>query len=117
MIVVWREQVNFQSDDYEVRFILDQHAELNFYANSLKQLSAVRHVAPLGHIILISSRPVFSLSINAVLSEEATNTNFVLGLTRPGFEPTIYRTRGEHANYYATDAVPSLIDTCITKFI
>jgi hypothetical protein len=46
------------------------------------------------------------------------NDNFIVfGLTRPGFEPTIYRTRGEHANYYATDAVPSLIDTCITKFI
>jgi hypothetical protein len=41
-----------------------------------------------------------------VLSGEATNTNFiVLGLTRPGFEPTIYRTRGEHANHYTTDAV------------
>jgi hypothetical protein len=26
-------------------------------------------------------------------------------LTRPGLEPTIYCTRGEHANHYATDAV------------
>jgi hypothetical protein len=35
-----------------------------------------------------------------------TNTNFiVLGLTRLRLEPTIYRTRGEHANHYATDAV------------
>jgi hypothetical protein len=41
-----------------------------------------------------------------VLSGEATNTNFkVFGLTRPGLESTIYRTRGEHANHYATDAV------------
>jgi hypothetical protein len=41
-----------------------------------------------------------------VLRGEATNTNFiVLGLTRPGIEPTIYRTRGEHTNHYATDAV------------
>jgi hypothetical protein len=41
-----------------------------------------------------------------MLSEEATNTNFIIfGLTRPGLEPTIYRTRGEHANHYATDAV------------
>ena len=30
---------------------------------------------------------------------------FLFGLTRPGFEPTIYRTRGEHANHYTTDAV------------
>jgi hypothetical protein len=44
----------------DVCFVLDQHAELNFYnASSLKQLSAGRHVAPLGHIILIPSQPVF----------------------------------------------------------
>ena len=60
----WREQVNFQwDDDDEVRFVLDQHAELDFYsASSLKQQSAGRHVTPLGHIILIPSQPVFALS-------------------------------------------------------
>ena len=32
-----------------------------------------------------------------MLSGEATNTNFnVFGLTRPGLEPIIYSTRGEH---------------------
>jgi hypothetical protein len=46
--------VNFQWDDDEVRFVPDQHAELDFYsASSLKQQSAGRYVAPLGHIILI----------------------------------------------------------------
>jgi hypothetical protein len=45
------------SDDDEVRFVLDQHAEFDFYsANSLKQHSTGRHVAPLGHIILIPSQ-------------------------------------------------------------
>jgi hypothetical protein len=46
---------------------------LDFYnASSLKQQSAGRHVAPLGHIILIPSQPAF------------TNTNFIVfGLTRP----------------------------------
>jgi hypothetical protein len=29
----------------------------------------------------------------------------VFGLNRLGLEPTIYRTRGKHANHYATDAV------------
>jgi hypothetical protein len=29
----------------------------------------------------------------------------VFGFTRPGLKPTIYRTRGEHSNHYATDAV------------
>ena len=30
------------------------------------------------------------------------------GLTKPGLEPTIYCTRGEHANHYATDVVDIL---------
>ena len=106
--ISWREQVNFQWDDDEVRFVLDQHAELDLYsASSLKQQSAGRHVAPLGHIILIPSQPVFALSPECcVLSGEARNTNCIaFGLTRPGLEPAIYRTRGEHANHYATDVV------------
>ena len=41
-----------------------------------------------------------------MLSGEATNTNFIVfGLTRSRLEPTIYRTRSEHANQYSTDAV------------
>jgi hypothetical protein len=59
--ISWREQVNFQWDDDEVRFVPDQHAELDFYsASSLKQQSTVRHVAPLGHIILIPNQLVFA---------------------------------------------------------
>jgi hypothetical protein len=39
-----------------------------------------------------------------VLSGEATNTKLIVfGLIRPGFEPTIYRTWGEHANNYTID--------------
>ena len=54
---------DIQWDVDEVHFVLDQHAELDFYnASSLKQQSAGRHVAPLGHIILIPSQPVFALS-------------------------------------------------------
>jgi hypothetical protein len=45
-----------------------------------------------------------------MLSGEATNTNFIVfGLTRPGLKPTIYRTRGEHANHYLTDAVKHVL--------
>jgi hypothetical protein len=62
MAISWREQVNFQWDDDEVRFVLDQHADLDFYsASSLKQQSVGRHVAPLGHFILIPSQPMFAL--------------------------------------------------------
>ena len=57
---IWWEQVNFQwDDDDEIRFVLDQHAELEFYsASSLKQHPAGRHVAPLGQIIQIPSQPL-----------------------------------------------------------
>jgi hypothetical protein len=48
---------------FVVHFVLDQHTELDFYsARSLKQQSAGRHVAPLGHIILILTQEVFILS-------------------------------------------------------
>ena len=58
--ISWREHVIYQWDDDEVRFVLDQRAELDCdSASSLKQLSASRHVAPLGHIILIPVQPVF----------------------------------------------------------
>ena len=51
------------------------HGELDFYsASSLKQQSAERHVAPLGHIILIPSQPVFAISTECcVLSGEGSN--------------------------------------------
>jgi hypothetical protein len=63
LAISWREQVNFQWHDDKVRFVLDQHAELDFYsASPLKQQSAGRHVAPLWHIILIPSQPIFVLS-------------------------------------------------------
>jgi hypothetical protein len=46
-----------------VRFVLDQHAELDFYsASSLKQQSTDRHVALLGQIILIPYQLVFVLT-------------------------------------------------------
>jgi midasin (ATPase involved in ribosome maturation) len=51
-----------QWDDNDVYFVLDQHVLLEIYsATSLKQQSAGRHVAPLGHIILNPSQPVFAL--------------------------------------------------------
>jgi hypothetical protein len=57
-------EANFQWDDDEVCFVLDQHTvKLDFYsAIAQKQQSAGRHVAPLWYIILIPSQPVFALS-------------------------------------------------------
>jgi hypothetical protein len=50
-------------DDDDVRFVLDQRTELDFYsANSLKQQSASRNVVPLWHIILIPNQPVILIT-------------------------------------------------------
>ena len=58
-----RTKLHFQWDNDVVRFVLDQHAKLDFYsAYSLQQQSAGRHVAPLRHIIMIVSLPVFALT-------------------------------------------------------
>jgi len=96
--ISWR-HVTFQWDDDDddddgVPFVLDQHVELDFYsASSLKQQSAWRHIVPLGHIILIPSKPVCLLTPECcVLSSEATNTSFIclwIDLT------TNYRIRGD----------------------
>jgi len=43
-----------------------------------------------------------------VLSGEATYTNFIVfGLTRPGSEPSLYCTRGEHVYHCVNHAVSS----------
>jgi len=48
----------------DARFVLDLHAQLDFYiASSLKQPSVVRHVAPLRHIILIPSQLFFNFTL------------------------------------------------------
>ena len=63
--ISWREQNTFQWDDDEIRFVLAQHAELDFFfysSSSLKQQSAGKDVAPVGHIILIPSKLVFAFS-------------------------------------------------------
>jgi hypothetical protein len=58
--------------DDEVRLILDQHAELDFFysASSVKQHSAGRHVTPLGHTILIQSQSLLFLLKAACLAEK-----------------------------------------------
>jgi hypothetical protein len=50
---------NFQWDEDEVRFVLDQYDNLDVYSvSSLKHQSVDRHVTP---IVLIPSQPVFAL--------------------------------------------------------
>ena len=63
MTVSWLKQFTLRWDNDDVRFLLNQHAELDFYsASSLKQQSVDRHVAQLGHIIQIPNQPVFNIA-------------------------------------------------------
>ena len=63
MIVIYVNSAIFQLYHGENNLVLDQRAELDFNStSSLKQQSADRHVAPLRHIILIQSQPVFALT-------------------------------------------------------
>jgi hypothetical protein len=65
-----------------------------------------RHVAPLGHIILILSQSLLFLLNAGCLGVKPKNTNFIVfSLTPSVLEPTIYLTRGEYANQYTTDEV------------
>ena len=53
----------------------------------------------------LAQKLVYSEFLDFVVGE-ATNTNFIIfALTRSRLEPTIYRTRDEHANPNTTDAV------------
>jgi hypothetical protein len=63
VIVIYVNSAIFQLYHGENNLVLDQRAELDFNStSSLKQQSADRHVAPLRHIILIQSQPVFALA-------------------------------------------------------
>ena len=79
--------------EYEVRFVLDQHADFDFY-------SAIHWNKSPRKDMSLHSETLFALSPQyCLLSGEATNTNFIVfSLNLPGFEPTIYRSWGEHAN-------------------
>ena len=78
----YRYNVPFGRDnDSDFRFVLDQHTNLDCYsASSLKQMFAAWHVAPLVHMMMIPSQPVFDLTTKWwVLSGEAVNiTEFIV---------------------------------------
>ena len=113
-----REQVIFQWDDDEVRFVLDQHAELDLYsATSSHWNNMSLHLDTLFWFRAI--KPLLLLLITVCLAKKK-QIPLVFGLIQPGLEPTIYRTRGEHANHYTTDAVKlhtTMVDSKINKTI
>ena len=80
-----------------------------FYSvSSLKQQSVDRYVAPLKHIILIQSQPVFAHKLllnDACLAERQHINVIVFGLTRSKVEPMNYHTQDKDGNHYSIDAV------------
>jgi hypothetical protein len=90
--------------DDDVRFVLDQHALLDFNcASSLKQQYTDRHVAPLRHIILILRHHLCSLMLHAQgISHKYQFYSVLFNPTR--LEPIMYCTEGK-PNQYTTNAV------------
>ena len=74
----------------------------SFSASSLKQQSAGRHVAPLGHLILIPRRTVCVVTLNFAEKQQLPISWSFVWTDR---DSNIYLTRDEHASYCTTDAV------------
>ena len=78
-----------------------------YSASSLKQWSADRYVAPLWHIILIPSQPVFAFSLMLHAWQRSSKYQFY----NLWFDPIGAQAHNllywvEHTNHYTTDAVP-----------
>jgi hypothetical protein len=74
-------------------------------------------MSPNSHTLSLSraDQSLLFLFNAACLPEKQQISIFIVfGMTRPGLEPTIYRTRGKHSNHYATDAV-RIIWSCIDE--
>ena len=97
--ISWRE-VNLQWDDDEVRFVLDQHAELDFIVlahwNNSPRVNMPPHADTL-FWFRVNQSLLFLLNA-ACLVEKQPIPIYCLWFDPTGLEPTIYRTRGEHAN-------------------
>jgi hypothetical protein len=52
-----------------------------------------------------------------ILANHKSINCIVFGLTRPGLEPTIYSTRGEHTNHYGIDAWLLVVATTRIYFV
>ena len=79
----------------------------SFSASSLKQQSTGRHVAPLGHLILIPIRTVFIVTLNFAEKQQLP-MSWSFAWTDRG--SNIYLTRDEHASYCTTDALTKVGD-------
>ena len=103
--ISWWEQINYQQDDDEVCFVLDQHAELEFCSANSPRVDMSLHSDTL--FWFRTNQSLLFLLNAACLAEKQQIPILVFGLTWLGLEPTIYCTRGEHTKplHHPTDAV------------
>ena len=114
--ISWREQVNFQWDDDEVRFVLDQHAELDFYSSSsLKQQSAGDMSLHSDTLFWFRANQSLLFLLNAACLAEKQQAPILYSLS---FDPTGARThnRGEQPHHCATDAIVSMTCRLILQY-
>ena len=106
---------------YDIRLALNQQDKYNFYF-ARSHMNNSSRVGVLLHSDIISwfraNKSLILLFKATYLAEKATNKNFIVfGFTRPGLEPTIYRTQSEHANHYTTDAICCAVKCLMTTFV
>ena len=83
---------------------------------TLKQQSAGRHIDTL--FWFLTNQSLFRLLNVACLAEkQQLSSLYVIGLTQPGLEPTIYSTRDEHVNHNTTDAIYNIMTSYSTTQI
>ena len=97
--ISWREQINFQWNDDEVRFVLDQHAQWIDMSPHSDTLSLFR----------VNQSLLVRLNV-ACLAEKQQIPIVLSGLTQSRLDQTIYRPQCAHANHYITEAVYKIID-------
>ena len=91
--------IYFQWNDDDVSFVLDQHTKLHLHsATIVSSTSQSRHVAPLGHIIVIPSRLVFDLTPLCYVLSRCGNKYYFHSIW---FHPTEARTHNLEASHYA----------------
>ena len=103
-----REQVHIQWNDDDVRFVLDQHAEFDFYSavhwSNNSRINMSQHSDTLSWF-RVNQSLLFLLNAGCLAEKQQIPILLLYSLTRSGFEPTIYPTRGKHASHNTIDAV------------
>jgi hypothetical protein len=112
--ISWREQVNFQRNDDEAHFVLDQHNDLFLLVLAHWSKSPRSDMSFYSYTLFwLPANKSLLILLNAACLAEKQQMPFLKSLVwlDRGLELMIYRTRDKYVNHYATDVV--LISWCI----